>query len=152
MAPDIVSFPNQAFYDSRLQTAHTKLLQTSKTQILSRYLKPNRSVTFVHHAHPESTAAKSRLNRGELEMIAAILEDLFKRNATLRDTDIGIITPYTAQTSFLKDLRAFLSQSLQTRVNVSNIQINTVDSFQGQEKKIIILSTVRSNASESIGL
>lgn len=50
----------------------------------------------------------------------------------LQGLSIGIITPYTMQKNALK-------QALSR-----DIFVNTIDSFQGQEKDVIIISCVRS--------
>lgn len=50
--------------------------------------------------------------------------------------DIGIITPYALQVKFMKDV---FNKGLKLPV-----QIGTVEEFQGQEKLVILLSTVRS--------
>jgi superfamily I DNA and/or RNA helicase len=53
---------------------------------------------------------------------------------------IGIVTPYKAQVKELKDVFApWLKYQLK------DIQIDTVDAFQGRELDIIIVNTVRSN-------
>lgn len=52
--------------------------------------------------------------------------------------DIGIICPYSAQKEYLLQM--------QTRGIV-----NTIDSFQGQEKEVIIISFTRSNHNKEIG-
>jgi len=63
-----------------------------------------------------------------------------------KKTSVGIISPYTAQVTALNERigdyqkHPFLS-----------VQINTVDSFQGDEKDIIILSIVRHNYDGKIG-
>jgi helicase MOV-10 len=50
--------------------------------------------------------------------------------------DIGIISPYKAQIIRLK----------QTFEKLSEIEIGTTEYFQGREKNIIIISTVKSHA------
>ena len=53
---------------------------------------------------------------------------------------IGIITPYQRQVAYLKDLFA--------KNRSDNIEIGTVDSYQGREKDIIIFSSVRAKSSD----
>lgn len=52
---------------------------------------------------------------------------------------MGIITPYTKQTKVLR--------SLLTEQGVKVPKIGTVEEFQGQERMIILVSTVRSSSS-----
>lgn len=61
--------------------------------------------------------------------------------------DIGIITPYIGQKIYLKDL---LKKTL-VNFNPVSLEIESVDSYQGREKKVILISTVRSNDSNEIG-
>lgn len=59
---------------------------------------------------------------------------------------IGVITPYRGQATLLKHL-------LSDRIYFveSQIQVNTIDGFQGQEKDVICVSLVRSNDNQNIG-
>jgi hypothetical protein len=78
----------------------------------------------------------------------------------LRGEDIGIIAPYAAQISLLNRLfnvdpkyRARFNAVLgdHRAMQLANIEIKTVDGFEGREKEIIIFSTVRNNPSGYIG-
>ncbi len=63
--------------------------------------------------------------------------------------DIGIISPYKAQTTLLNEkMKSDDSFSEEIKAKLS---INTVDSFQGQERDIIYISLVRSNDNGEIG-
>ncbi|OEH76232.1 regulator of nonsense transcripts related protein [Cyclospora cayetanensis] len=57
---------------------------------------------------------------------------------------IGVITPYLGQRNFLRTL-------LQRNPMPAEVEISSVDAFQGREKDIIIFSCVRSNTQSSIG-
>lgn len=59
-------------------------------------------------------------------------------NRKITENDVGIIAPYRQQVQALKELR------------FQKILIGTADAFQGSEKPIIIISTVRSG-SDDIG-
>jgi regulator of nonsense transcripts 1 len=70
-------------------------------------------------------------------------------NAGLRPDQIGIITPYEGQ-------RAFILSYMQRQGNLDadlyrQIEVASVDSFQGREKDFILLSCVRSNEASGIG-
>lgn len=60
---------------------------------------------------------------------------------------IGIISPYKQQILVLKE--AFVSAGLERYAY--KISVNTVDSFQGQERDIIYISLTRSNNNNEIG-
>ncbi|GAA5867611.1 hypothetical protein JCM1840_002570 [Sporobolomyces johnsonii] len=116
-------------------------------------------VAFVSHTSPEQLNRRSLLNRAEVDLIIEIVGDLLNRNPTLDARDIGIISPYYAQTRLLTNtfgsgwatsrLRRLLGYARAR--TVQDVEVNTVDGFQGREKKIIILSTVRSNKGGHIG-
>jgi senataxin len=65
---------------------------------------------------------------------------------------IGIISPYKSQVRELKD-RIF--RLLKAFCGIANppefIEVNTIDSFQGREKDIIVFSCVRSNPQRQLG-
>lgn len=63
--------------------------------------------------------------------------------------NIGIISPYKAQVGLLKD--QFDDVYKEDENLMSKVAINTVDSFQGQERDIIYISLVRSNEKGGIG-
>ena len=78
----------------------------------------------------------------------------------LTGADIGIIAPYKDQVSlietYLKEGERTRKQFAMTlgakkRSEIDSIEVKTVDGFEGREKRVIILSTVRNNAAGHIG-
>ncbi len=65
---------------------------------------------------------------------------LMKGLKSFDKTKLGIITPYSGQASLLKDLIKSEENTL-----FCEVEVNSVDSFQGREKDIVIFSTVRSS-------
>ena len=73
-------------------------------------------------------------NEGELLIVQKLLE-----TESLDPSVTAFISPYSGQVAAAKD------------VLPKQMRISTIDSFQGQEKEIIILSLVRSNDDGDIG-
>ncbi|KAF9074542.1 P-loop containing nucleoside triphosphate hydrolase protein [Rhodocollybia butyracea] len=118
------------------------------------------SVIFLDHSGTESAKSKSRVNWSEAHIVASVVEDLLLKNDNLRGQDIGIIAPYVAQISLLTKLfntdpkyrqrfNAVLGEH--RAMQLTNIEIKTVDGFEGREKEVIIFSTVRNNSGGYIG-
>lgn len=59
------------------------------------------------------------------------------------EKEIGIISFYSQQVKHLKEIKSFAKE------NNIRVKLNTVDKFQGMERNIIIVSTVRSNKYKS---
>jgi DNA replication ATP-dependent helicase Dna2 len=55
----------------------------------------------------------------------------------VKPSDIGIIAPYNAQV--VKILQKVRELSHQERLNVHGIKVSTIHSFQGQERRVIIV-------------
>ena len=82
----------------------------------------------------------SKYNEDEAGLVQIIVQDLLHRG--LIPSDIGVITPYRAQVSLLRNLRA---------TKWEGVEISTVDGFQGREKEAIVISLVRSNENGEVG-
>jgi len=94
-----------------------------------------------------SASGTSYLNRTEASNVEKIITRFFK--AGVQPQDIGIITPYEGQ-------RSYVVQSMQAngtfkKENYKEIEVASVDAFQGREKDFIVLSCVRSNDHQGIG-
>ncbi|PON32046.1 Helicase SMUBP-2/Hcs1-like [Parasponia andersonii] len=85
---------------------------------------------------------ESTLNEGEAEVAMAHAKRLVRSG--VQASDIGIITPYNAQVVLLKMMRG-------NDDKLKDLEISTVDGFQGREKEAIIISMVRSNSKKEVG-
>ena len=85
--------------------------------------------------HEEVNGAGSRLNRGEAEIVRQHVAKLIKLG--LRPPQIAVITPYNGQVEILRNLLL---------PDYPNLEIRSVDGFQGGERQVVVLSLVRSSA------
>ena len=81
----------------------------------------------------------SRRNVQEANLAVRKVRELLA--AGVRASDIGLITPYRAQVRLLRERLA----------DVEELEIESVDGFQGREKEAIVVSLVRSNQEGEIG-
>ncbi|XP_057982416.1 uncharacterized protein LOC131167640 [Malania oleifera] len=84
----------------------------------------------------------STMNEGEAKVAMAHAKRLV--DSGVHACDIGIITPYAAQVVLLKMLKS-------NENKLKDLEISTVDGFQGREKEAIIISMVRSNSKKEVG-
>ncbi|XP_028123396.1 DNA-binding protein SMUBP-2-like [Camellia sinensis] len=84
----------------------------------------------------------STMNEGEAEVAITHAKRLVQSG--VQASDIGIISPYAAQVVLLKMMRS-------NEDKLKDMEISTVDGFQGREKEAIIISMVRSNSKKEVG-
>ncbi|KDP31591.1 hypothetical protein JCGZ_14816 [Jatropha curcas] len=72
----------------------------------------------------------------------------FLEGGSKQKLSVGIASPYTAQVVAIKEKVGRKYESL----DGFSLKVNTIDGFQGGEEDVMILSTVRSNTDESVGL
>jgi len=87
-----------------------------------------------------TTDGISKCNPGEASVVVGHINNLVK--AGIKVEDIAVVTPYNLQVELL---RANL------RPEYPNLDIKSVDGFQGREKEVVVLSLVRSNSSKEVG-
>ncbi|NJN27971.1 MAG: AAA family ATPase [Cyclobacteriaceae bacterium] len=105
---------------------------------------------FFEEADPET---KSSYNREEVNLVFRHFSDYMDQLGAMQldmgQLSVGIISPYKAQVGLLQD---YFDQHMESEENtIANVAINTIDSFQGQERDIIYISLVRSNERGEIG-
>ncbi|XP_051125299.1 probable RNA helicase SDE3 [Andrographis paniculata] len=76
----------------------------------------------------------SWFNRIEVSKVIDVIASLTEKG--VREEDIGVITPYRQQVS---KIRGALDN-----LDIADIKVGSVEQFQGQEREVIIISTVRS--------
>nr|CAG4712081.1 unnamed protein product [Naegleria fowleri] len=89
----------------------------------------------------ESHISKSKMNTFEVDLVEKYLRHLVEK-CKISESLIGVITPYSAQ---VQALRAKISDEFPF------VETSTVDGFQGREKEVIIICTVRSNKNGDVG-
>ncbi|KXX67267.1 AAA domain-containing protein [Flammeovirga sp. SJP92] len=104
---------------------------------------------FNDYTDPESLSTSNKEEADILQKhMTAYFEEIQQQQKFEEVQNVGVITPYKAQVKALKSTLYHLDFSDEVK---SKININTVDSFQGQERDIIYISLVRSNDDGVIG-
>ncbi|KIY69126.1 hypothetical protein CYLTODRAFT_373369 [Cylindrobasidium torrendii FP15055 ss-10] len=135
MHPEISLLPSKLFYDGELKDGPDMAVKTQAAWHADSKFGVYK--VFSVSGNEEQAPGKSMKNVEEAEMVLALYRRLRRTYGTA--IKVGVIAPYRGQVVQLRNifLRAFGDDVTDTLV------FNTVDGFQGQEKDIIILSTVR---------
>eukprot|EP01012_Entosiphon_sulcatum_P063170 TRINITY_DN9022_c0_g1_i1.p1 TRINITY_DN9022_c0_g1~~TRINITY_DN9022_c0_g1_i1.p1 ORF type:complete len:1027 (-),score=174.55 TRINITY_DN9022_c0_g1_i1:117-2867(-) len=148
MHPCLSEFPSNTFYEGTLQNGVTAA-ERLKTNIDFPWPVPSKPMFFYNSIGQEefSASGTSYLNRTEAAMVEKIVTQLLKSG--IFPDALGVITPYEGQRAFIVNYMQ-RNGSLRTQL-YKEIEVASVDSFQGREKEFIILSCVRSNDHQGIG-
>ncbi|TFK41414.1 P-loop containing nucleoside triphosphate hydrolase protein [Crucibulum laeve] len=138
--PDILEFSNSQFYGSELECCGDPAM----THSLENYEElPKKRFPIIFHSingkDQRESSSPSFFNIDEATQVKKYCLSLVNdRKNGIRAGHIGVITPYHAQRCKILDL-------FRKEFKLSGIKVGSVEEFQGQERRIIVLSTVRSN-------
>ncbi|MGM0369616.1 MAG: IGHMBP2 family helicase [Bacillota bacterium] len=151
MNETIMSFSNNNFYAGQLEAA--KQVQSWTLQDLGidlpsgnapeeQVLSSKKAISFLdtcgmnvaEYSPRETTSVHNQL---EAELVTEFIEQISRTGLELNQ--VAVITPYRAQVDLIQ------------RLSKENVEVNTVDGFQGREKEVVILSLVRNNNRQDIG-
>ncbi|EJD43380.1 P-loop containing nucleoside triphosphate hydrolase protein [Auricularia subglabra TFB-10046 SS5] len=138
--PVILNFPNKQFYANELEPCGDRAVTSSLTRcdVLARQFVP---IVFENIAGKDSREAQSPsfFNVAEASLVKQYVQDLLgDQKLRLLDEHIGIIAPYHAQVCKIRTLLSKLPKG-------KKIKVGSVEEFQGQERRVVIISTVRSS-------
>lgn len=135
----LMKFPNKEFYNNGLKSDAS--VDEIKIDDLLNSNNHEEALLFINTSNVDNNReahlkdSKSIMNQLESEIAVRIAKDYL--DAGISEEDIGIISPYADQVKVIQEK--------------TPVEVKTVDGFQGREKEIIIISTVRSNDNGNIG-
>ncbi|ORY73165.1 P-loop containing nucleoside triphosphate hydrolase protein [Neocallimastix californiae] len=148
MHPMVSQFPRQYFYENKLLDHESMLAKNTRPwhQDPQGRFPPFLFFDVKGQERLNRERGISLVNEAEVGAIAQIIRSLcFSYPDIIFAYKLGIVTPYRGQ---VRKLRSHFVR-LFGRTILKYIEINTVDSFQGQEKDIIFFSCVRSSNNNS---
>lgn len=181
MNTDIMAFPNDELYEGKLSahpscadirltdlanvTLQGETLSEDEEELLAPVVLYDTSGCEYWETTPAPEEgllmADSKSNVHEVELVVRHLEELFARG--IAASQVTILTPYSAQVALLHSTIRSHKFSVPTKtstgkakdaaseINAEQIELGTIDSMQGREKDVVIISLVRSNAEMQVG-
>ena len=134
--PALLALPSRMFYDN-------ELVPCAPVEVAARLSSfewlPRRSIPLLFHGvrgiNCQEADSPSWCNPAEVYHVYRYLQLLL--NQGIDPEDVGVITPYRKQ---VYRIRKFISKN-----DLHPFQVGSVEEFQGQERDVIIVSTVRSS-------
>lgn len=141
MNAEIMAFPSEKTYGGELRAHPSVASRTLQPLLTSEVDAP--PILFLDTAgkgfdEQKEEHSQSLFNEGEAKLVEARVKELLA--AGMNPRELAVITPYSAQARFLRE-----------RVSDSDLEIDTVDAFQGREKDAVLVSFVRSNPDGALG-
>ncbi|NXM78836.1 SDE3 helicase, partial [Serilophus lunatus] len=159
----MLRIPNELFYDNEL-----KAYESDGPDIRNLYCNweelPKKGFPIIFHGvcGEEQREAKSPsfFNTSEIEVLVSYLKKLLQSGGkkgcpTVSPKEIGIISPYRKQVEKIRKAITCMDSVLRKLPDISQLKVaphllslpkvGSVEEFQGQERRIILISTVRSS-------
>ena len=163
MHHDIMEFSNRWFYNGAMEAApevksrgildfDTPIKWIDTEEIIKDSencaLSPEPDKIF----YETITDNYGKINKDEAVLTLLSLQNYVEKIGISRiieeNIDFGVISPYRAQTVYIRKL---IKQTPFFKPIRKLISVNTVDGFQGQERDVIVVSMVRNNLEGKIG-
>ena len=138
MNEKLMRFPNSEFYDNLLSTDESVTDITMKDIVDD---EDEKVLSFIDTSRMENNKekhlndSKSFVNMVEANICLELVNKYLEKG--VKEEQIGIISPYADQVKLISEK--------------TDVEVKSVDGFQGREKEIIIISTVRSNDNGELG-
>jgi len=149
MHPQIAMFPSTCFYDGNLKSHYGRAEFEKKFPAPWSKIPCFSPVTFFHVPGSEQQSMQSYCNEDEAMFCVQLFMTVRKLFPDFPwAKSVGIVSPYQEQ---VKLIRKYFSDHVDG-YHKDVMDISTVDGFQGREKEVIIVSSVRADTGKkSIG-
>ena len=162
MHPAIARLVSEAFYEGRLVTddACERRFREEPSPVCSTNVDrlPESPIVFVNMPYVQSTIGRHAIERRpryhnpeEVDAVVKVLSFLKAREGLESKPTLAVLTPYREQVRRLRD--RINEERMGSLVHLADfrgeggqdIHIGTVDSFQGNEADVVVVSLVRNN-------
>ncbi|QDT01900.1 RecBCD enzyme subunit RecD [Rubripirellula lacrimiformis] len=144
MNESIMRFSSDTFYDGTLiADASVKSHRLCDLKGVDTLPMTESTLAFIDTAGAEydeelEPDGESKRNPKEAHLVVQLVRDLFESGVCANQ--IAVIAPYAAQVRLIRN-----------RLDAPELEIDTVDGFQGREKEVVLISMTRSNQIGEIG-
>ncbi|KAI8114303.1 hypothetical protein M9434_002429 [Picochlorum sp. BPE23] len=150
MHPEIRKFPSQHFYNGKLEDAKEVCDMPSEPYHSTNFLGPYQVFDVAEGQEKRGKNGGSLSNAAEADLAAGLYGRLMQElELQLASTTISVavITPYREQKALLR--KRF--EELWGSKSLKNVAIETIDSYQGRQVDVVILSCVRAGSGGGLG-
>ncbi|CAK1586089.1 unnamed protein product [Parnassius mnemosyne] len=128
MRQEIADYPNRAFYGGKIQTIAPPRVDLN--------IPPYTIISIASGDKGQGSSGGNEMEAWGVARLAAALDAILRT----RGLSLAVITPYSAHRDLVRRNLRMISDSSQGQV-----EVNTVDSFQGQERDVVVVSLARSH-------
>jgi len=153
MHGSIARFPFSFFYDGKIANG----VPNAERPPVPGIRWPQQGacrVVFVNTAgrSREESAGTSQCNRLEAKLLAATLASFLEAEGpnSVRPSEVAVIAGYSAQRDVIRQEIGLATASRCAR-GAQQVRLDTVDGFQGMERDLVLVSTVRANKRGEVG-
>ncbi|XP_057673165.1 putative helicase mov-10-B.1 [Corythoichthys intestinalis] len=143
----ILAVPNELFYEGKLEARGEEMKINSLCK-WEHLVKQDFPVIFhgVTGINEREASSPSFFNRAEIQVLMDYVEKLLQTGGKngLAPKDIGIIAPYRKQVQKIHQALNKIQKKFRFS-DMSALKVGSVEEFQGQERRVILVSTVRSS-------
>ncbi|XP_025933117.1 putative helicase MOV-10 [Apteryx rowi] len=148
----ILKVPNELFYESELKACGSHPRDTRGLYCAWQEL-PRKGFPIIFHGVSGEDKREARspsfFNTAEIEVLLGYLKKLLQGGGkggcpAASPADVGVISPYRKQVEKIRKAVTSLDADLRKLPDIGLLKVGSVEEFQGQERRVVLISTVRS--------